>query len=107
RNDDADEALAHGCAHAARGEEELRIDGLDPGGGGEHGGEKAVDRGKGDLGFRADAEPNGEDGIENDQRDGIEDREHRHDPRARGRLRTMAPSRMPPPQAKAMEMPTS
>ena len=44
RNDHAHQALAHRRAHAARGEQQLRIDGLDAGRGGEHGRQEAVDR---------------------------------------------------------------
>ena len=84
-NDHADEALAQRRAHAARGEQQLRIDGLDAGGGGEHGRQEAIERRERDLGFRADAEPHREDRIEDDERHGIEAGNHRHDQHARAR----------------------
>ena len=77
RDDDAGDLLRQARAHAARGQQELRVDGADAGGGREHHGEEAVDAGKGDLRFRADAEPGGEDRIEDDDRHGVEAGEDR------------------------------
>ena len=85
RNDHAHQPLAQRRAHAARGEQQLRIDGLDPGGGRQHRRQEAIDRGERDLGFRADAEPHREHRIEDDQRHRIEARHHRHDQDARPR----------------------
>ena len=74
---DARDLLRERRAHAARREHVLRIDGADARGRREHDGEEAVDTRKGDLRFRADAEPSGEDRIEDDDRHRVEAREHR------------------------------
>ncbi len=85
REDDTDQALGKRRAHAAGGEQELRIDGPDAGGGRQHRRQEAIDRRERDLGFRADAKPHREHRIEDDQRHCIEAGDHRHDqePRAR------------------------
>ena len=53
------------------------VDGADAGRGRQHHREEAVDAGEGDLGFRADAEPGGEDRIEDHDRHRVEAGEHR------------------------------
>ena len=77
RDDHARDLLRQRGAHAARGEQELRVDGADAGRRRQHDGEEAVDAGEGDLGTRADAEPGREDGIEDDDRHGVEAGEDR------------------------------
>ena len=77
RDDHARDLLRQRRAHAARGEQELRVDGADAGGRRQHHREEAVDAGKGDLRLRADAEPGREDRIEDDDRHRIEAGEDR------------------------------
>ena len=77
RDDHACDLLRQGRAHAARGQQELRVDGADARRGREHHREEAVDAGEGDLRLRADAEPGGEDRIEDHDRHRVEAGEHR------------------------------
>ena len=55
----------------------MRVDCADPGGGREHDREEAVDTGENDFRFRSNAEPGGEDRIEDDDRHRVERGEHR------------------------------
>ena len=72
-------------AHAARGEQQLRVDGADAGRGREHHREEAVDAREDDLRFRADAEPGGEDRIEDHDRHRVQAGEHRQQQAAQQR----------------------